>query len=172
MKALTYHGSHDVRVEEVPDPTIVQNDDIILRVTATAICGSDLHLYRGKMPALKDGDILGQVPRRMPAHPGHLRGRAIGTLDPMRARIDDQQLRRIPTADQGHVGRDSLAMGGGQGVAIFVDFGPSSHGRVQKLGAHGRIIERHEGHEVTFRIDGRHRSRTTRPAGREQQIST
>lgn len=59
MKALTYHGSHDVRVEEVPDPTLVQNDDIILRVTATAICGSDLHLYRGKMPALKDGDILG-----------------------------------------------------------------------------------------------------------------
>lgn len=59
MKALTYHGSHDVRVEEVPDPSLVQNDDIILRVTATAICGSDLHLYRGKMPALKDGDILG-----------------------------------------------------------------------------------------------------------------
>lgn len=59
MKALTYHGSHDVRVEDVPDPSLVQDDDIILRVTATAICGSDLHLYRGKMPALKDGDILG-----------------------------------------------------------------------------------------------------------------
>lgn len=59
MKALTYHGAKDVRVEEVPDPTIVRDDDIVLRVTATAICGSDLHLYRGKMPALKDGDILG-----------------------------------------------------------------------------------------------------------------
>ena len=59
MKALTYHGAKDVRVEDVPDPTLVQEDDIILRVTATAICGSDLHLYRGKMPALKDGDILG-----------------------------------------------------------------------------------------------------------------
>ena len=59
MKALTYHGAKDVRVEDVPDPTLVQADDIILRVTATAICGSDLHLYRGKMPALKDGDILG-----------------------------------------------------------------------------------------------------------------
>jgi len=59
MKALTYHGAKDVRVEEVPDPTLVQSDDIILRVTATAICGSDLHLYRGKIPALKDGDILG-----------------------------------------------------------------------------------------------------------------
>lgn len=59
MKALTYHGAKDVRVEEVPDPKLVQDDDIVLRVTATAICGSDLHLYRGKMPALKDGDILG-----------------------------------------------------------------------------------------------------------------
>ncbi|MDQ3100769.1 MAG: glutathione-dependent formaldehyde dehydrogenase [Bacteroidota bacterium] len=59
MKALTYHGSHDVRVEEVPDPQIEAHDDIILRVTATAICGSDLHLYRGKIPLVKDGDILG-----------------------------------------------------------------------------------------------------------------
>lgn len=59
MKALTFHGSKDVRVEEVADPALVESDDIILRVTATAICGSDLHLYRGKMPALKEGDILG-----------------------------------------------------------------------------------------------------------------
>jgi threonine dehydrogenase-like Zn-dependent dehydrogenase len=59
MKALTYQGAKDVRVENVPDPRIEKRDDIILRVTATAICGSDLHLYRGKMPGLKDGDILG-----------------------------------------------------------------------------------------------------------------
>ena len=59
MKALTYQGAKDVRVEEVADPVLVEDDDIILRVTATAICGSDLHLYRGKIPALKDGDILG-----------------------------------------------------------------------------------------------------------------
>ncbi len=59
MKALTYHGKHDVRVETVPDPVLVENDDIVLRVTATAICGSDLHLYRGKVPGLEDGDILG-----------------------------------------------------------------------------------------------------------------
>lgn len=48
MKALTYHGKKDVRVDNVPDPALVERDDIILRVTATAICGSDLHLYRGK----------------------------------------------------------------------------------------------------------------------------
>ena len=51
MKALTYHGSKDVRVETVPDPQLLEDDDIVLRVTATAICGSDLHIYRGKIPA-------------------------------------------------------------------------------------------------------------------------
>ena len=59
MKALVYHGSKDVRVETVADPALKEPDDIILRVTATAICGSDLHLYRGKVPGLKSGDILG-----------------------------------------------------------------------------------------------------------------
>lgn len=59
MRALTYHGAHSVRVENVPDPSIEQSDDIILRVTATAICGSDLHLYRGKIPEVKHGDIFG-----------------------------------------------------------------------------------------------------------------
>lgn len=59
MRALTYHGTKDVRVETVPDPKIVQPDDIVIRVTATAICGSDLHLYRGKIPDMRPGDILG-----------------------------------------------------------------------------------------------------------------
>lgn len=59
MKALTYQGAKKVRVETVPDPVLQQPDDILLRVTATAICGSDLHIYRGKIPMVKDGDILG-----------------------------------------------------------------------------------------------------------------
>lgn len=59
MRALTYHSSHDVRVDNVPDPILQEPDDIIIKVTATAICGSDLHLYRGKMPGMKSGDILG-----------------------------------------------------------------------------------------------------------------
>lgn len=50
MKALTYHGPHHVSVDTMPDPALEAADDIILRVTATAICGSDLHLYRGKIP--------------------------------------------------------------------------------------------------------------------------
>ncbi|WP_077001203.1 zinc-dependent alcohol dehydrogenase [Variovorax sp. KK3] len=59
MRALTYHSSKDVRVDNVPDPVIAQDDDIILRVTATAICGSDLHIFRGKIPDMKSGDVLG-----------------------------------------------------------------------------------------------------------------
>lgn len=59
MKALVYQGSNDVRVENVPEPTLQQDDDIVLRVTSTAICGSDLHLYRGSMPATEPGDIFG-----------------------------------------------------------------------------------------------------------------
>ncbi|MBJ6984190.1 zinc-dependent alcohol dehydrogenase [Luteimonas sp. MC1750] len=59
MRALTWQGKHDVRVETMPDPSLVAADDIILRVTATAICGSDLHIYRGKIPTMEDGDILG-----------------------------------------------------------------------------------------------------------------
>ena len=59
MQALSYHGARDVRVESVPDPTIVADDDVIIRVTATAICGSDLHIFRGKIPGMKHGDILG-----------------------------------------------------------------------------------------------------------------
>jgi len=59
MRALTYHGAHDVRVETVADPVIQEVDDILLKVTATAICGSDLHLYRGKIPATEHGDIFG-----------------------------------------------------------------------------------------------------------------
>ncbi|RZI58231.1 MAG: glutathione-dependent formaldehyde dehydrogenase [Rubrivivax sp.] len=59
MLALTYHGAKDVRVDTVPDPVLAAADDLLLRVTATAICGSDLHIYRGKIPDMKSGDILG-----------------------------------------------------------------------------------------------------------------
>lgn len=59
MKALTYHGPHHVSVDTMPDPALEAADDIILRVTATAICGSDLHLYRGKIPGTHHGDIFG-----------------------------------------------------------------------------------------------------------------
>ncbi len=59
MKALVWNNTHDVRVERVPDPTILNPRDAIVSITATAICGSDLHLYDGYIPTLKAGDILG-----------------------------------------------------------------------------------------------------------------
>ncbi len=62
MKALTWHGKRDVRVEEVADPRIEQPTDAIIRVTSTAICGSDLHLYEVLGPFLSPGDILGHEP--------------------------------------------------------------------------------------------------------------
>ena len=59
MKAVCWYGPHDVRVESVPDPGILNPRDAIVRVTATAICGSDLHLYNGFIPTMQAGDILG-----------------------------------------------------------------------------------------------------------------
>lgn len=59
MKALCWHGKNDVRVDSVPDPKIENPRDAIVKVTATAICGSDLHLYDGYMPTMESGDILG-----------------------------------------------------------------------------------------------------------------
>ena len=62
MKAVAWHGTHDVRVDEVPDPAIEQPTDAIIRVTSTGICGSDLHLYEVLGPYLDAGDILGHEP--------------------------------------------------------------------------------------------------------------
>ena len=59
MRALCYHGTNDIRCDTVPDPKIEDARDAIIRVTACAICGSDLHLYDGLMPTMKAGDVLG-----------------------------------------------------------------------------------------------------------------
>ncbi len=62
MRALTWHGKRDVRVDEVPDPKIEQPTDALVRITTTAICGSDLHLYEVMGPFIEEGDILGHEP--------------------------------------------------------------------------------------------------------------
>jgi threonine dehydrogenase-like Zn-dependent dehydrogenase len=59
MKALCWHGKNDVRIDTVPDPKIQDPDDIIIKVTSTAICGSDLHLLSGIVPTMQEGDVLG-----------------------------------------------------------------------------------------------------------------
>ena len=62
MRALCWHGKEDVRVDTVPDSKIEDPRDVVIRVTSTAICGSDLHLYDGYMPTMEPGDILGHEP--------------------------------------------------------------------------------------------------------------
>ncbi len=62
MKAVVWHGKRDVRVETVPDPVIQEPSDIIVRVTSSGICGSDLHLYEVLGPFLAEGDVLGHEP--------------------------------------------------------------------------------------------------------------
>ncbi|BAZ08519.1 alcohol dehydrogenase [Calothrix sp. NIES-4071] len=59
MKAVCWHGANDVRVETVPDPKIINPRDVILKITSTAICGSDLHIYGGYIPTVQPGDIIG-----------------------------------------------------------------------------------------------------------------
>jgi threonine dehydrogenase-like Zn-dependent dehydrogenase len=62
MKALTFHGKRDVRIDTVPDPTIQEPTDAIIRVTSSGLCGSDLHLYEVLGPFIDEGDILGHEP--------------------------------------------------------------------------------------------------------------
>src|SRR3954464_9516870 len=62
MKALTFHGKRDVRVDDHPDPTIQEPTDAIIRVTTSGLCGSDLHLYEVMGPFIDEGDILGHEP--------------------------------------------------------------------------------------------------------------
>jgi len=59
MKAVCWHGANDVRVDNVPDPKIINPRDAIIKITSTAICGSDLHIYDGYIPSMESGDILG-----------------------------------------------------------------------------------------------------------------
>ena len=62
MKAVTWHGRRDVRVEEVPDPILKEPNDAIVKVTSSGLCGSDLHLYETLKPFMGEGDVLGHEP--------------------------------------------------------------------------------------------------------------
>ena len=62
MRAVTWQGARDIRVENVPDPTIEDDTDIVIRVTSSGLCGSDLHLYEVLAPFMEPGDIVGHEP--------------------------------------------------------------------------------------------------------------
>ena len=78
MKAVTWHGKRDVRVESVPDPKIEKPTDAIVEVTSTNICGSDLHLYEVLGAFMKPGDILGHEPMGIVREVGQESGRPAG----------------------------------------------------------------------------------------------
>src|SRR5262245_33980930 len=59
MRAVCWYGARDIRMEDVPSPTVLNPRDAIAKVTAAAICGSDLHLYNGIIPTIRKGDVLG-----------------------------------------------------------------------------------------------------------------
>lgn len=62
MKAVTFQGIKDVRVKDVPDPKIEKKDDIIVKITSSAICGSDLHLIHGMIPNFPEDYMIGHEP--------------------------------------------------------------------------------------------------------------
>ena len=74
MKAVTWHGRRDVRVEEVPDPIIKEPTDAIVKITSSGLCGSDLHLYETLKPFMGEGDILGHEPMGVVAEVGPAAG--------------------------------------------------------------------------------------------------
>jgi threonine dehydrogenase-like Zn-dependent dehydrogenase len=78
MKAVTFHGKRDVRVDTVPDPAIERPTDAIVRITSTGICGSDLHLYEVMGPFIDEGDVLGHEPMGIVEEVGS----AVGGLAP------------------------------------------------------------------------------------------
>src|SRR5437763_856084 len=74
MKAVCWNGRNEVRVENVPDPKILNPRDAVIRITLTAICGSDLHLYDGYIPTMRKGDILGHEFMGVVEEVGHENG--------------------------------------------------------------------------------------------------
>jgi threonine dehydrogenase-like Zn-dependent dehydrogenase len=101
MKALTWHGRRDVRVETVPDPVIEDPADVIIEVTSTGLRGSDLHLYEVLGPFLTEGDILGHEPMGVVREVGS----EVGTLH-----VGDRVVVPAPVAVR--VGWDATAMSG------------------------------------------------------------
>lgn len=72
MRAVVWNGSKDIRVQDVPEPQIINPRDAIVRVTSTAICGSDLHLYNGFFPGMRKGDVMGHESMGEVVATGHM----------------------------------------------------------------------------------------------------
>ena len=129
MKAVVWHGKEDVRVDNVPDPIIQEPTDAIVRVTSTAICGSDLHLYSKLYPIMREGDIIGHEPMGIVEEVGadveHI-GPGDRVVIPFniscgRCYFCDQQLysQCETTRDRGKLAQASNLLGRGRGASLF-----------------------------------------------------
>src|SRR5919202_1359749 len=129
MKAVVWHGKEDVRVDNVPDPIIQEPTDAIVRITSTAICGSDLHLYSKLYPIMREGDIIGHEPMGIVEEVGadveHI-GPGDRVVVPFNISCGhcyfcDQQLysQCETTRDRGKLAQSSNLLGRGRGASLF-----------------------------------------------------
>src|SRR5919206_211008 len=136
MKALTWHGRRDVRVEDVPDATIVEPTDAVIRVTTTAICGSDLHLYEVLGPFIREGMILGHEPMgivEMASRIAMHKGRRVIAVDLVDERLDRARSRGAEVLDLREHEKDVAEvireMTDGRGTDSVIDaVGMEAHG--------------------------------------------
>ena len=180
MRALRWHGKHDIRCDTVPDPKIEHGRDAIIKVSTCAICGSDLHLFDGFMPTMKSGDIMGHEfmgevvevgEREQSAESRRPRGRAVHDLlrrmRPVQAR---EFLRlRAQQPQQGN-GRQSVRPRDGRPLRLL-----ASDGRLCRRtgGIRARSLRGHDACQDPRRSDGRagafpRRHLSDRLAGRGQ----
>jgi threonine dehydrogenase-like Zn-dependent dehydrogenase len=129
VKAVVWHGREDVRVDSVPDPIIQEPTDAIVRITSTAICGSDLHLYSKLYPIMREGDILGHEPMGIVEEVGagveHI-GPGDRVVIPFNISCGscyfcDQQLysQCERTRDRGKLAQAASLLGRGKGASLF-----------------------------------------------------
>ena len=129
MKAVVWHGKQDVRVDNVPDPIIQEPTDAIVRITSTAICGSDLHLYAKLSPIMREGDIIGHEPMGIVEEVGrdveHI-GPGDRVVIPFniscgRCYFCEQQLysQCETTRDRGKLAEAASLLGRGKGASLF-----------------------------------------------------
>ena len=129
MKAVVWHGKQDVRVDNVPDPIIQEPTDAIVRITSTAICGSDLHLYAKLSPIMREGDIIGHEPMGIVEEVGrdveHIRpgDRVVipFNISCGRCYFCEQQLysQCETTRDRGKLAEAASLLGRGKGASLF-----------------------------------------------------
>src|SRR5918911_1720111 len=145
MRANCWYGKQDVRVEQVPDPKILNRRDAIVKISSTAICGSDLHLYNGFMPTMEKGDILGhefmgEIVEKMFGHSpcgifgySHLTGgfaggqaeyarvpfADVGTIKVPEGMSDEQVLFLSDIFPTGYMGAEMCDIKGGDTIAVW-----------------------------------------------------